>query len=74
MSKTKNQKKPDGKSRQVERLLYRALDILEDISHPDELCEFDHHGYCQTHGWFYNDIECPNSRALKLLKECSREV
>jgi len=38
-----------------------ALNDLVD----DELCEFDHHGYCQTHGWAGSP--CPHRRGREIL-------
>ena len=35
----------------------------------DEDCEFDHHGYCQSHLWFAEEAECPHVRGRKLLEE-----
>lgn len=49
-------------------LLSRFLAILEDIIDPNE-CDYDHHGYCQEHGWFDPDIPCPHKRAKELLTE-----
>lgn len=54
-------------------LLARALSILENmINVDDDPCEFDHHGYCQAHNWFYTEPKCPDARAKELLKECGR--
>lgn len=41
------------------------LGIVRDLVDPSE-CRWDHHGYCQAHGWL-DDIECPHARAKKLL-------
>lgn len=35
----------------------------------DDTCSLDHHGYCQTHGWFDDWIKCANARARAILKE-----
>lgn len=43
------------------------LSLIEDLT-DDELCWFDHHGYCQAHGWMATDPECPDARAQKLLR------
>jgi hypothetical protein len=43
---------------------YRAL--LEDLADPDP-CQYDHHGYCQAHGWLQTDPRCPHLRAKELL-------
>ena len=29
-------------------------------------CTFDHHGYCQEHGWFETEPACPHGRAKAL--------
>lgn len=46
----------------------RMLDIIKDLVFEDS-CEFDHHGYCQTHCWFESDPPCPHQRAKQLLEE-----
>jgi hypothetical protein len=38
--------------------------ILHDLTDPDD-CRYDHHGYCQTHGWLEEGI-CPHKRAKEL--------
>lgn len=43
---------------------YRAL--LEDLADPDP-CRYDHHGYCQAHGWLQTEPRCPHLRAKELL-------
>ena len=48
-----------------------AIDIIGDLIDADG-CSFDHHGYCQAHGYL-NEGECPNSRAKKYLKFSRRE-
>lgn len=42
------------------------LDLIADFVDPDP-CYFDHHGYCQAHGWFDTDPKCPHARAKELL-------
>lgn len=42
-----------------------AADIISDFVDDNECC-FDHHGYCQQHGWMEKS-ECINSRAKKWL-------
>lgn len=44
------------------------LQIIDDFANADE-CVFDHHGYCQTHGWMTTTRECPNIRAARVLPE-----
>jgi len=45
-----------------------ALSLVRDLmdSHPCD--HFDHHGYCQTHGWMQTDPPCPHGRAAKLME------
>ena len=40
-------------------------EVLGDLIDPDP-CWFDHHGYCQAHGWL-TDGECPQARAKRLV-------
>lgn len=46
-----------------ENLPLRALvlDLFQDSP-----CAFDHHGYCQEHGWFETEPACPHSRIRAL--------
>jgi hypothetical protein len=39
------------------------LALISDL-YDREPCRFDHHGYCQTHGWMETDPKCPHYRAL----------
>ena len=74
MIKIKEEKKPCAENaNNLQELLNSALDILGDLI-DDEECVLDHHGYCQTHGWFYKNPPCPNKRAKELLKKCGRLV
>lgn len=41
--------------------------VLRDLI-DDDPCRFDHHGYCQTHGWLHPG-RCPVARARELLAE-----
>ena len=34
----------------------------------DGTCWYDHHGYCQEHGWFATDPKCPHARAREITK------
>ena len=43
------------------------LALLRDFLDPDP-CHFDHHGYCQAHGWFATEPACPHARARKVLE------
>jgi len=40
--------------------------LVRDFLDPDP-CWFDHHGYCQAHGWMDTDPACPHARARALL-------
>lgn len=40
-------------------------ELLEQLTDEDD-CSFDHHGYCQTHSWMYNDEKCPHHRSKEL--------
>lgn len=56
----------------MDRLTYeqieRALTILEEmVGAEDGPCRFDHHGYCQQHGWFGEPGECGTREAQELL-------
>jgi hypothetical protein len=44
------------------------LELVRDFLDPDP-CWFDHHGYCQAHGWFDTDPACPHGRARRLLDD-----
>lgn len=45
-----------------EQLIALALDFVCE----DDDCYFDHHGYCQAHGWFEIDPRCPHARVKEL--------
>jgi hypothetical protein len=45
--------------------LREAVDLLATFV-DDEPCRFDHHGYCQTHGWL-DEGECNVARARRLI-------
>jgi hypothetical protein len=49
-------------SKQKEELLGLIGDLVD-----DEDCRYDHHGYCQTHGWFDTTPRCPHIRAKELI-------
>lgn len=42
--------------------------LVKDFIDPDD-CDYDHHGYCQTHGWFETDPVCPHKRAKEYLQD-----
>ncbi len=46
-----------------------AIELLQDIVDSNQ-CEFDQHGYCQTHSWL-NEGECIHGRIKKFLKKHS---
>lgn len=48
-------------------------ELLTDLADPDP-CWFDHHGYCQAHGWMATDPHCPHARAKELLAELSQRA
>ncbi|HEY3480300.1 MAG TPA: hypothetical protein VGL02_15485 [Streptomyces sp.] len=58
-----------GHARDDVKFLLEQLDQLEglvkDLADPDP-CYFDHHGYCQAHGWTDTDPKCPDGRAQQL--------
>lgn len=39
--------------------------LVKDLADPGP-CYFDHHGYCQAHGWTDTDPSCPHGRAQQL--------
>lgn len=45
----------------AEKIVY---DFVEGETYP---CWYDHHGYCQEHGWFDTDPICPVRRGRDLL-------
>ncbi|NED75328.1 hypothetical protein G3I51_23995 [Streptomyces sp. SID9944] len=45
------------------------LELVKDFLDPDP-CAFDHHGYCQAHGYLGGEpMSCPHGRARKLLSD-----
>lgn len=44
----------------------KLLDLIDDLHDPDP-CWYDHHGYCQAHGWMDTEPECPHARAQRIL-------
>lgn len=53
--------------------LAQAEELIRDLAEAEfkEPCSFDHHGYCQAHGWFDTPSEggrsCPIPRAQAFL-------
>ncbi|MGS2645896.1 hypothetical protein [Streptosporangium sp. G12] len=41
-------------------------ELVRDLTDEDS-CWFDHHGYCQAHGWMDTEPRCPHGRAQDLL-------
>lgn len=42
------------------------VELIRDLADPDP-CWFDHHGYCQAHGWTKTEPTCAHGRAQALL-------
>lgn len=42
-------------------------ELVHDLIDPGE-CWFDHHGYCQEHGWMETEPPCPHARAKEALR------
>lgn len=42
--------------------------LIRDLAYDDE-CDYDHHGYCQAHYWFYINPICPHARAQQIIKQ-----
>jgi hypothetical protein len=42
--------------------LDQVRELVDDLTDPDG-CYYDHHGYCQAHGWMETDPACPQLRA-----------
>lgn len=54
----------------IDKLLEDVIKVLESVSNEDPY-HHDHHGYCQTHGWFSKE-ECyvkTSKRILPLFKQ-----
>jgi hypothetical protein len=41
------------------------VELISDLTSEGD-CWYDHHGYCQEHMWFYDDVVCPHKRAKEL--------
>lgn len=44
------------------------LELVDELRDPDP-CWYDHHGYCQAHGWFETEPTCPHARAAALFPD-----
>lgn len=54
----------------MQGLIPVLIDLIDDLAEDTE-CSFDHHGDCQTHGWFGlrdDGSDCPVGSARKLVK------
>jgi len=40
----------------------------------DEECCFDHHGYCQSHGWMMDNELCINKQTIALIDELEQRL
>lgn len=49
--------------------LEQARALIRDLADDEPCSHFDHHGYCQTHGWLETDPPCPHGRAQQLAEE-----
>jgi hypothetical protein len=49
-----------------------AIELVRFLAYRDECRQFDHHGWCQTHGWL-RDGGCPHARAQELLAALDAE-
>ena len=52
-----------GECSKCEKFLIELLRELTD----NEVCSYDHHGYCQTH--FLSEKPCPNETAIKVFEK-----
>ncbi|MFE1767242.1 hypothetical protein ACFW81_23865 [Streptomyces angustmyceticus] len=48
--------------------LGQMRELVRDLADPDP-CYFDHHGYCQAHGWFETEPTCPHARVKAMLPD-----
>lgn len=54
------------------RLFDKELELIKDLVDEGD-CYFDHHGYCQAHGWT-GEGECPHSRAKAILTHTKKQI
>lgn len=47
--------------------------LLWDLVDEDP-CSFDHHGYCQAHGYFEIEPKCCHERAKVVLRQAGIEI
>lgn len=53
---------------ELRQRLQTATQIIRDLADTNPCDHWDHHGYCQTHGWL-EDGECADARAQRFLRE-----
>jgi len=60
----------DGSLKEIEltATIAKLRTLVDDLTDPDD-CQYDHHGYCQAHGWMETDPSCPHKRAKTLATE-----
>lgn len=54
--------------RELEEENQKLRALVADLA-DDGTCWYDHHGYCQEHGWFATDPKCPHARARQITQE-----
>lgn len=65
----------DGAWRTASPLEHRLRDLLMGLVEvEDQPCSFDHHGYCQEHGWFGEPGECYTRLAREAVGLSSRQT
>lgn len=57
-----------ARARELEEENQKLRALVDDLA-DDGTCWYDHHGYCQEHGWFATDPRCPHARARDIAKE-----
>jgi hypothetical protein len=43
------------------------LRLIQELADPNDPCDYDDHGNCQTHGWTVTEPHCPHARAKHIL-------
>lgn len=49
------------------------LELIADLTDLSP-CWYDHHGYCQGHGWMATEPRCPHARAAEVLAAATAET
>jgi len=57
-----------GMNQELTEQIATLRTLVDDLTDPDD-CQYDHHGYCQAHGWMETDPSCPHKRAKALATE-----